>query len=281
MGEWYRQGRRVESISLDDRAVQYGDGVFETVAIRDARPRMLDRHIGRLQRGCERLGIEVPAPSILQRDLDQALAQTRLNTAYCVAKLIVTAGRGPRGYRRPDNACADAYIGLFEAHPLERNAYAHGVETTLTQSRIASAPQLAGLKTLNRLDQVLARREWNTDRIFDGIMRDTDDRIICGTMTNVFIVKDNRIATPALERCGVAGIMRSLIIDRLAENDVRCDVMDVRIDDCAGADEVFLCNSQIGAVPVHRCDAHRWDVGETTRFVMALLSHSGVTECRL
>lgn len=281
MSEWFRHGRRVASISLDDRAVQYGDGVFETVAIRDARPRMLERHIQRLRRGCERLGIEMPAPSILQRDLDLALAQTTLNTAYCAAKIIISAGSGPRGYRRPENSGGDGYIGLFAAQPLERAAYEHGVHTTLTTTRIAIAPQLAGLKTLNRLDQVLARREWDTDEIFDGIMRDTDDRIICGTMTNVFIVRNNAIATPALEQCGVAGIMRSLIIDRLADNNLRCDVTDVAFDDFAGADEVFLCNSQIGAVPVRRCDAQRWDIGETTRSVMALLSDSGVPECRL
>ena len=281
MSEWFHRGQRVASISLDDRAVQYGDGVFETVAIRDGRPRMLARHIERLRRGADRLGIEMPAASSLESDLQQALSQTTLKTAYCVAKLIVSAGSGPRGYQRRDIERADAYIGLYKAQPLARRAYVHGVETLLTQSRIAIAPQLAGFKTLNRLDQVLARREWDTGQIFDGIMRDTDGRIICGTMTNVFIVNNNNIATPSLERCGVAGIMRSLIMDVLGESDLRCNTMDVRIDDLADADEVFLCNSQIGAVPVRRCDTHRWDVGETTRTVMALLAHSGVEECRL
>ena len=278
MSEWFHRGQRAESISLDDRAVQYGDGLFETVAIRDARPRMLDRHMQRLQSGCARLGIEMPTPSILQRDLDLALAQTKLNTEHCVAKLIVSAGSGPRGYRRPDNARAEAYIGLFDAKPLERSVYAHGVETLLTQSRIASAPQLAGLKTLNRLDQVVARREWDSDRIFDGVMRDADDNVVI--ICSIENFRDKHIVTPALEQCGVAGIMRSLIIDRLAEHDIRCDVTDIGIDEFEAADEVFLCNSQIGAVPVRRCDALRWDVGEATRSVMTLLSHDGVPECQ-
>lgn len=281
MNEWFCRGRRIDTLPIDDRAVQYGDGVFETIAIRDARPRMLDRHVGRLRRGCERLGIEMPHESILDRDLQLALARTTLNTTFCIAKLIVSAGPGPRGYRRAGSGRSDALVGLYAAEPLQANAYEHGVETILTQSRIGTAPHLAGLKTLNRLDQVLARMEWDTDEIFDGIMRDTDDRVICGTMTNVFILRNNCIATPALDLCGVAGIMRNLVIDRLADNGIRCAEMDLGIEDLECADELFLCNSQIGAVPVRRCGALRWSVGEGTRSVMALLSYSGVPECGL
>lgn len=281
MSDWFRHGRPVESIPIDDRAVQYGDGVFETIAIRDAEPRLWEHHMRRLRRGCERLAIAMPAENILRRDLERALARTTTNTVFCLAKLLVTAGSGQRGYRRTPPGNTNTLIGIFPSRPLRRAAYQNGVVTMLTMTRISTQPRLAGIKTLNRLDQVLARAEWNSDDILDGLMCDSEDRLICGTRTNVFLVRNNKISTPSLERCGVAGIMRAHIIERLADNDVSCLEADIPSSDLDEIDEVFLSNSQIGVVPVQRCGDRQWPVGECTQSVMALLGYQHVPECRL
>lgn len=281
MNDWYRHGVKVDSIPIADRAVQYGDGVFETIAIRDGRPRFWDLHMRRLRHACEHLRLGMPAENILERDLDSALARTSINTGFCTAKIIVTAGSGQRGYRRPPAKNANTLMGIFESAPLGRNTYQGGVAALLCTTIIASQPKLAGIKSLNRLEQVLARAEWDTDEYFEGLMHDADDRLICGTMTNMFAVRENRIMTPALDRAGVAGVMRQLIINLLADNDIKCDEQKISVSDLHDVDEVFISNSQIGVVPVRRCAEHQWPVGEATRSVMAMLSYNQVPECSL
>lgn len=281
MSNWYRHGVKIESISISDRAVQYGDGVFETIAIRDSRPRFWDLHMQRLRHACTRMRLTMPADNILERDLETALARTSINTSFCTVKIILSAGTGQRGYRRPPAANTNTLMGVYEGAPLSRRTYQGGVATLLCTTIISSQPKLAGIKSLNRLDQIIARAEWDTDEFFEGLMHDTEDRLICGTMTNMFVVQDNRIATPALNRAGVAGVMRQLVINLLAKNDIECDETDICVSDLSGVDEVFISNTQIGVVPVRRCGELQWPVGEATRSVMAMLAYNQVPECSL
>jgi 4-amino-4-deoxychorismate lyase len=139
---------------------------------------------------------------------------------------------------------------------------------------------LAGLKTLNRLEQVLARTEWNVGRILEGLMLDTGGRLICGTMSNVFIATESALVTPAITRCGVSGIMRGQVISLLQAAGIDCAVRDISTDELFGADEVFLTNSQLGVLPVSRCGDHEWSVGACTRQAQALAAAKGVPECR-
>ncbi len=279
MSEWFEHGSRVESIPVDDRGLQYGDGIFETIAIRDARPRFWTAHIDRLFSGAERLGLQLPVANILQRDLERALALTTVNTGFCTAKLVVTAGVGPRGYGRDSGQPCRTLVGVFEGDGLPRENYVEGVDTVLCETPISEQPMLAGLKTLNRLDQVLACREWQGGDAFDGLMCDAQERLVCGTRTNLFLIRDNQITTPALDRCGVGGIMRRQILEGLAGNQIDCSVTDIPAAALDDADEVFVCNSQIGVVPVTRCGSRTWPVGEGTQSVMAMLAYNDVPEC--
>ncbi len=281
MSNWFRNGTSVDSIAIDDRAVQYGDGVFETVAIREGRPRLWDLHMRRLRHACTQLDLAMPPEGILAHDLERALARASMNTHHCTAKILISAGSGVRGYRRRPDTESIVLIGVFEAAPLDRCAYHEGVRTIRCKTRISAQPKLAGIKTLNRLDQVLASAEWDAVDIFEGLMLDADENLICGTKTNVFVVHDNRIQTPSLQQSGVAGIMRQHIIDLLADNGIDCAKTDVSPADLRSADEVFLSNSQIGVVPVRRCDDQVLSVGEATRSVMAMLAYKQVPECRL
>lgn len=280
MSEWYEVNRRMQSIEPSDRGFQYGDGLFETIAIRHGKPRQWGYHMDRLNAGCQRLGLRIPTAS-LEPDLEAALAQTEHDTTFCIAKIIVTAGSTVRGYGRSMETPAEIYIGIFPAIPLNRPAYAKGVATMLCKTRLATGSPVAGLKTLNRIEQVLANSECMPTGAFEGLTLDADGRLICGTISNVFIVSNNVVRTPALERCGVEGTMRRLVIELLGNEDRDVEVCDLSEDDLAAADEVFITNSQMGAVPVHRCGNLKWAVGTTTLQVMRLLAAHGIQECKL
>lgn len=281
MTDWHRLGENQHVIDSGERAFHYGDGLFETIAIRGGQPRLWEYHVDRLTAGCKLLGLGVPRSPVIRRQLELALEDSDHNTEFCTAKLIITAGPSQRGYGRSMPTPAAIYVGLYPGVPLNRQAYEKGIAAILCETRLAVGSPVAGLKTLNRIEQVLARSECLGTGAFEGLTRDADDRLICGTMSNVFIVKDKKIITPSLARCGVAGTMRRHVIETLGREDKTVDVVGLSETDLIAADEVFISNSQIGVVPVHRCGGHKWAIGNTTREIMALLARNGIEECRV
>jgi 4-amino-4-deoxychorismate lyase len=267
------------SLSQIDRAAAYGDGVFETIAIRDGKARFWATHVARLQTGCLRLGLRAPAVDKLDSLLADELSASAGIIKFATARLVASAPASPRGYRRSENTEPVLSIRIYAARPLSRELLVGGVAARMCTLRLAIQPALAGVKSLNRLEQVLARAEWQDAAIFEGLTLDTDGRLICGTMSNVFIVKDSHLATPGITRCGVSGVMRAELIKRLQENGIACDVRDVYPDELRAADEVFLTNSQFGVVPVKRIDSIEFDVGDVTRSAQQLMVAAGVEEC--
>jgi 4-amino-4-deoxychorismate lyase len=139
----------------------------------------------------------------------------------------------------------------------------------------------AGLKTLNRIEQVLARSEIADSGVFEGLTMDADDNIICGTMSNLFMMIDGEILTPSLHSNGVEGVMRRHIVDTLGEQGIKTAIQSINRDDLNTADEVFICNSQFGVMPVRRCVDKSWPVGTMTKQVMTILADHGISECRV
>lgn len=266
----------MSAIRAGDRSWQYGDGLFETIAVRGSEPRLLDWHLERLEVGCRRLGIGPVGRERLYRDVADALRQASSRADFATLKLVVTAGVSPRGYRRPSAAEPGVFVGLFPAQPLDAACYRDGVNVKRLATRLAEQPALAGIKSLNRLEQVLARREWDSDDVFEGLTSDTSGRLICGTMSNVFLVDGDRLLTPDLSRAGVNGIMRRKVLETLAATDVEVVDIDAHVTDrCT---EMFLTNSQYGVVPVARLDARRLRPGATTRSLMRTLARAGFPE---
>lgn len=267
---------------LIDRAATYGDGLFETIAIRNSEARLWPLHCERLQTGCARLGLPCPTTDELLAKLNSAIETANIDTEFAIAKLTVSAGASRRGYRRDASAEAIVQIALSTAKPIPVQDYQNGIATRLCSTRLGIQPLLAGVKTLNRLEQVMARAEWDDENIFEGLMLDTDGRLICGTMSNVFIIKESALITPAITRCGVSGVMRRHIISLLQEAaDVTCEVRDIAVDELAAADEVFLTNSQFGVLPVRSCTSMQWAVGPLTQRAQSIAARNGVPECSL
>ena len=252
-------------ILVMDRGLNYGDGVFETIAVFKGVPRFWQLHMDRLAIACETLALPLVAQKILLREVQTVSA----GHAACVAKIVLTRGSGGRGYS--PHGCDEA-TRIVSAHSMpddiEQLALA-GVRARMCQLRLALQPALAGLKHLNRLEQVMARAEWTDEQIFAGILLDTEDNVISATSGNIFLTSGGRYLTPRMDRCGVRGVMRSAILKAFQP---RCEQRRIMLDMLPEADEVFICNAVRGVIPITRIDHWEFQVGEATREVQEWLS---------
>lgn len=281
MSDWFDAEGAADSVKINERGFQYGDGLFETIAIRDGQPRLWNYHMDRLALGCERLALHKPAAQDLRAGLETVLQQSALAEDQCVVKLVITAGGGERGYGRTAVDMPSIYFGVFTARPPSKESYRNGIETLVCATRLAIHSATAGLKTLNRLEQVLARSELAGTGLFEGLTMDAEGLLICGTMSNLFVVHDGRISTPSLARCGVEGVMRRHVMTSLAEQGIQTDIRSITLAEMNDSDEIFICNSQFGVLPVRRCMDKKWPAGTITKEAMAILADSGIAECRL
>lgn len=257
-------GRTAETVDVRDRGLHYGDGVFETIAVVGGRPQLWDRHLRRLEAGCARLGIDAADGATLEEEAGWLCA----GHGRGVLKLLVTRGAGGRGYR-PASGSAATRILLFEPHagyPAE--PYRDGVGLRVCETRLGLNPSLAGLKHLNRLEQVMARREWDDPDIAEGVMLDTEGHVIEGTMTNLFLVADGVLTTPAIARCGVAGVMRAHVAELARRQGMVVPEQRLSLATVEQADELFVCNSLIGIWPVRRLGAATYRIGPVTKRLM-------------
>lgn len=263
-------GQAADTVSALDRGLHYGDGLFETLAISKGMPVHWERHLQRLLQGCDRLGFAAPDTAALTLEAQRlCVGQT-----CAVLKIIATRGSGGRGYR-PALAAPPTRIMARYPWPEYPAANAQdGVCVRLCSTRLGSNPALAGMKHLNRLEQVMARAEWTDATIAEGLMFDQNDHVIEGTMSNFFLVRDGQLITAELTHCGVAGIVRGLVIEWAAQQGLRCDVRPVPRDELFSADELFLCNSVIGIWPVRALEAQRYVPGPVTRALMQTMEPS-------
>jgi 4-amino-4-deoxychorismate lyase len=273
LDRWLINGVPGDSIGLNDRGLHYGDGLFETIAVRNGSCRFLDMHFQRLAQGCARLKIPLPEQRILQIELGQLSQQFE----YAVAKIILTRGEGPRGYRLPDTCAPTRIVGVEQTKPQQYPE--GGVAVRFCTTLISRNPQFAGLKTLNRLEQVMARAECNDAGIAEGLMFNDRDEIICGTMTNVFLASKGILYTPNLQECGVSGIMRQQVIAVAADQGIEVQEASLSKTDLNSADEIFLTNALVGLWPVTTLAGQIIGQGEISAAIRAGLVGRGVREC--
>lgn len=239
-------GRNVSTVDHRDRGLQYGDGLFETMRVRHHAVRLMDYHLQRLVDGCRRLHIDLPDEHRLRRELAQAAARR----ASAVLKLIVTRGVGPRGYRPSGRERSTRIVSTAALPRTLSRLIEQPIRVRICQMRLGTNPRLAGLKTLNRLESVLARSEWSDTRIHEGLLRDEDDYLVCGTMSNLFLRRGDLLMTPLLDRCGVAGVMRRWVLEQAPGMGLKPLERRIGMQDLQDAEEVFLTNAVAGPMPV-------------------------------
>ncbi len=259
-------GATVETVSVYDRGFLYGDGLFETLAVVNGTPLLWDRHLQRLFHGAARLGIDAPAETLL-RDEAQHVCH---GAARAVLKIIVTRGVSGRGYAPAPDATPTRTVCLSPWPDYPSRHRTHGVAVRFCRTMISRNGTFAGLKHLNRLEQVRARMELDEDHA-EGLMLDELGHVIEGTMTNLFVVRANELLTADLSHSGVAGVMRGLVLERAATVTPACRVTALNRETVLGAEEVFLTNSLIGLWPVRRIESKEYPVGPVTKRIQEVI----------
>ena len=256
-------GQVSEHLSLQDRAIHYGDGVFETIAVDNGAPLCWEKHLQRLAKGCHTLGIPAPSQPVLEKEAAQLLS----NQTRAVLKIIISRGRGGRGYQSPEEISPVRILGLYDWPDYPPEYSKAGIEAGLCETRLGHQPLLAGIKHLNRLEQVLARSEAGAEDYPEMLMQDISGLVIEGTMSNVFIISAGRLLTPNLGCCGIAGVVRGLILEQAPELGLTAEIKKITLDEVKNADELFFCNSIMGIWPVKQLLEKSYPVGNLTGMI--------------
>lgn len=238
-------------ISPLDRGFAYGDGVFETCRVKNSTVLLRDLHWERLTQSCKKIHIPIDIDLINQQitDLMSVVAVSDLQDA--VLKITVTRGEAGRGYNIVGATNPTVVIGIFPKNNYPESYHVEGISVKLCNLRLGCNPAIAGLKHLNRLEQILARTELENSGCAEGILLDANNNVIEGVFSNLFFVKKGALFTPDLSSAGVAGVVRRFIVESLAKKlGINVNICVISLSDLCAADEIFFCNSLNGIWPV-------------------------------
>jgi len=263
-------GTAATSVTADDRGLAYGDGAFRTLAVHGGRLLAWRRQFDKLASDLRALHIPCPQEPLLREEV----AEVARGQPECAVKIIVTRGSGRRGYAHPSQVAPHRIVSSSMLPQYPAAWVNDGVTVRACALRLAWQPALAGIKHLNRLENVLARAEWNDAEIAEGLLQDCSGNVISGTMTNIFMTDGAELVTPDLSGCGVAGVTRDRVMEGARRNGVNCRVRCVSLDELTSAREVMLVNSLIGAWQVRRFGAATWGPGTLTERVRRWLDES-------
>ena len=262
-------GKPQDSLSLQDRGLNYGHGLFETMRLSAGQLPLWTYHRQRLGIGADKVSISLDSTR-LEAYLQQALEAF---PADGMVKLLLTAGIGPRGYRQQNPS--SSYV--LQYFPLPAVTEFKAVRLQRCQYVLPHNAQLAGIKHLNRLDQVLAAAELKDG--FDGLQLDVDGHVVEALSSNIFLFDGSTWLTPKLNLCGVEGVMRRLLCEEIIPGlGQQVAIGPVEMDGLINAQEVFLCNSVRGIQPVRELEGLvRWSFessGVETAKVIAQLAQT-------
>lgn len=258
MNECLVNGEISTLVTTTNRGLNFGDGLFETLVVHQGRPRRWQGHMDRLGVGCERLGLTMPPQSILLREVQTVSA----GLTDAVVKIIISRGGHSRTYMPPEDADCVRIVSAERFPDGIARLARKGVSARICELRLAIQPALGGMKHLNRLEQVLASAELREKGVREGILLDREENVTCAVGANIFLVCEDRLLTPRLDLCGVRGVVRGHI---LAGFGARCEQRRVTPDMLYEADEVFICNTVKGIVPLTAVDDHEFAIGPVTR----------------
>ncbi len=259
-----------DHVSIHDRGLLYGDGVFRTLRVSGGKVLCWPRHFRKLQQDCSALKLPCPEAALLFDELQQLAGQQPDG----VAKIIITRGLGARGYAPAENIIPTRILSITPFIPYPDEFYTQGISLRVCDLRLAHQSRLAGIKHLNRLENVLAAAEWNDADIAEGLLLDVAGNVIEGTRSNLFMLNGGELLTPDLSRCGVAGVQRERVLERASVQGMPCRIGQFGLEELLAADEIFLVNSVIGLWPVRELQRRNWNSHPVARQVQEWLNHA-------
>ena len=269
-------GQPSNTLDVSDRGLAYGDGVFETIALSQGQVQLWHHHKQRLITGLITLGIvsdEASALTLISSIVaDIKAAYLLFPHPQGVIKIIVTRGSGGRGYRAPNLPLPNRIVSIMPWPSGRSHLSSGGVRVRICQHRWSTNTALAGVKHLNRLDQVMARNEWNDDNIHEGIMLNQVGGVISGVMSSLFIEIDGALITPKLDQCGINGTMAQVVHVIANQFGIPLVQQEVTLEMLLYADAVFVTNSLNGIWPVvelvsetPNIDSTEWPISALTK----------------
>lgn len=256
-------GQPSDVLSVADRGLLYGDGVFETILCEAGRPVLLAGHTQRLENGCKRLGLATQELPTILADIREVAKQDD-----CVVKVIITRGVRQRGYAYDGQDTTSTRIVYRDDIPnIPAEYYQQGIQLTKCEYALPDNKQLAGIKHLNRLDQVMARSEWDKE-FQEGVMLSEDGRVVEGTMTNIFIESNQQWFTPKLENSGILGVMRQWLMRNCYHAEIECVEKDLTLSEVQSAQSIFVCNSVVGIWPVTKFEGKDYPISQAVSKMM-------------
>ena len=246
-------GQFQDKVDVTERAVQYGDGCFTTMTFAEGKLQLWPQHLARLQNNCQRLAIEFTQWQAIEESACTLIAKAPL--ASGVIKVLISRGTGGRGYS-PLNVSAPSYIVSCHDLPAHYSAWQQqGISLGLSPVKLARQPLLAGIKHLNRLEQVLVKQALDLTEFDDALVCDTNDNIIEASAANVFWLHQGQWFTPSLTESGVSGVMRNAICRFLESKSQAVKEINLKMTADFSAQEMFICNALMAVVPVTKLSA--------------------------
>ena len=234
----FKNAQKVEHVDILDRAFHYGDGCFTTARIHQNHFELEQLHYARLKLSAERLMLEADL-NLIESTLTKLKAE--FQTLSGTLKILISRGEGQRGYALPDHP-ADVYVFYYpsDVTSFQMETIQTGV---LDQVMGLSMPSLVGIKSLNRLEQVMLKNEALEKGWIEALVTDVQGGIVEGVSSNCFIRINNRWITPELRYNGVHGVMRSEILARMRHFGIACEQRSIDIAEIANIESLFFCNA--------------------------------------
>lgn len=259
-------GEFKNSISVYDRGLAYGDGFFETMLWDSFKNKKIInvgvefwlRHLRRIKDGCRLMQINIPSDHEINRQRNKILQASLKEKKSGLLKMIITRGIGGRGYKFEKNMTPTIIFLSLPKPKIEKEYLKSGVAVKICETRLSKNTNLFGFKHLNRLDSVLARSEWEDEKIFEGVFVDSKKNILEGTMTNIFFVNKKTLITPPIVDSGINGVMRQVIIDNAKFFFDKLIVEKTNLSNIENFDQMFLTNSVLKVIPVSRFEKKKF-----------------------
>jgi 4-amino-4-deoxychorismate lyase len=269
MTQVWVNGVSAKEIDPLDRGLAYGDGLFATMRIAKGEVRFLAEHFAKLTQGAKRLGFTWAA----SQALTEQLTKLALTQGDACVKLLLSRGVGGRGYGAPNPCLVNEVVSLSGLPPHYSLWQREGVSLSLSDIKLANQPRLAGIKHLNRLEQVLIKSVELPKGFDDWLVLDNESYVIESSMANLFFINNHTVSTPVISHCGVAGMMREQLIYALMDLGYNLDIKHIHYNDLAQFDHCFMTNSLLGLVDINRIDTlsySRSSFSDTLRQVLHL-----------